>query len=313
MNYLFIPLTIVIILFFMKLSFNVTSSYINKPIPDKLVEDGKRFASYILNDSNSGTSIAVNSAGLAYFLPSLKVIDMLGLNDVHIAHKKVMVKIEETKATGHERHDGAYVLSKKPDYIIFGSASNPRLMFPGDLEIFQDKRFIREYEPVVIRALTGEGWLFVYYRRIKDTPLLPQDYEGLQGSDYMEVMKYAKMMLVNRASYYQNKKDYNQANIEFMKALKISPNDTNILLNLAMSYYYQDMIDNAIDIFKKITSLPVQNVETNSLAYNNLGSLYYKKGLFKEAFSCFSKTLQISPNNDYAKQMLKTIGAKKFS
>ncbi|MEW6104576.1 MAG: hypothetical protein AB1630_12315 [bacterium] len=305
LGYLFIPLTLGIILFFIKLSFGVTSSYIHKPIPDKLVEDGRRFAPYILNDSNRGKSIALNSAGSpAYYLPSFKIIDMLGLNDVHIAHKKVMVKIEETKATGHERYDGAYVLSKKPDYIVFGSISNPRLMFSGDLEIFQDKRFIMDYEPVVIRVLTGEGWLFVYYRRIKDKPLLPSDYEGLAGSDYMEAMKYAKMMLLNKALYYQNKRDYNQAIFEFTKALKISPKDTKVLFNLSMNYYYQNSIDRAKEIFKEIINLPISDIDIYVLSCNNLGSLYYKEGLIKEASSCFLKTLKISPDNAYAKQML---------
>jgi len=279
-------------------------AYINQPIPDRLVVDGKRFAEYLLADSNKGKTIAVNSAGAIPYYFKNTAIDMLGLNDVHIAHTKSTVEIKETKATGHERHDGRYVLSKRPDYIVFGSASNPRLMFPGDLEIFQDERFIRDYEPVIIRALTGEGWLFVYYRRIKDKPLLPEDYENLAGSDYMDVIRYAKMMLVNKGMFYQKDKKYDEAISEFMKILKISPNDTKVLFELGMTYYYKGKEDEAIDIFKRIVKLPIQDVNIHCSSYNNLGSLYYKKGLLKEAFSCFKNSLSLFPNNAYAKNML---------
>jgi tetratricopeptide (TPR) repeat protein len=90
-----------------------------------------------------------------------------------------------------------------------------------------------------------------------------------------------------------------------MKALKISPNDTKVLFELAMAYYYKGKINEAIDIFSQITSFPIQDVNIHQNTYNNLGSLYYKKGLFKEAFSCFSKTIQLNPNNIYAQQMQK--------
>lgn len=306
-RYITIILALALVPIFIKLSFASTLAYLNQPIPDNLVKDGKRFASYLLADSNKGKVIAVNSAGAIPYYFKQTAIDMLGLNDVHIAHTKSTVEIKETKATGHERYDGRYVLSKRPDYIVFGSASNPRLMFPGDLEIFQDERFIRDYEPVIIRALTGEGWLFVYYRRIKDKPLCSEDYENLAGSDYMETIRYAKMMLINKGAYYQKRKEYDEAIFEFMKTLKISPNDTKVLFELGMTYYYKGKPDEAMDRFREITKIPIQDVAIHCSSYNNLGSLYYKKGLLKESYSCFTKTIQLDPNNTYAKQMLSII------
>ncbi|MBU1345223.1 MAG: hypothetical protein KKD66_26735 [Proteobacteria bacterium] len=303
---------LVLIPIFIKLAFASTLAYINQPIPDKLPQDGKRFAEYLLADSNSGKTIAVNSAGALPYYFKNRAIDMLGLNDVHIAHTKSTVKIKEVKATGHERHDGAYVLSKRPDYIIFGSSSNPRLMFPGDLEIFQSKDFIKEYEPVVIRETSGEGWFFVYYRRIKDKPLDPNHYKGLCNYSYMEVLQHAQIMLVNRGSEYVATKEYEKAILEFTKALYISPNDTKTIFSLAMVYYNRGEIEKAIERFEEIGKLPVQDINLHCQTYNNLGSLYYTKKLLGEASSCFKKSLQLDSNNAYAKKMLEAIEQKKF-
>jgi len=306
-KYITIIFALALMPIFIKLAFASTLAYINQPIPDKLVKDGKRFAEYLLADSNKGKTIAVNSAGgIPYYFKN-RAIDMLGLNDVHIAHTKSTVEIKEVKATGHERHDGAYVLSKRPDYIVFGSASNPRLMFPGDLEIFQSKDFIKEYEPVVIRETSGEGWFFVYYRRIKDEPLSPKYYEGLARYNYMQVLQYAQIMLVNRGRYYTELKEYNQAVYEFTKALYISPKEIETLFNLAMAYYNIGETGKAIENFSAIVKLPVEDKKLFCATCNNLGIIYYTNGLFNEALSFFNKTLQFDSSNTYAQKMIKII------
>jgi hypothetical protein len=60
-------------------------------------------------------SLAVNVAGAVPFYSELTTIDMLGLNDVHIAHR-TMPDMGEGLA-GHEKHDAEYVLSKRPTFI----------------------------------------------------------------------------------------------------------------------------------------------------------------------------------------------------
>ena len=306
-KYITIGFTLALMPIFIKLAFASTLAYINQPIPDRLVEDGKRFAEYLLADSNKGKVIAVNSAGaLPYYFKS-RAIDMLGLNDVHIAHTKSTVEIKEAKATGHERHDGAYVLSKRPDYIVFGSSPNPRLMFPGDLQIFQSKDFIKEYEPVVVRERTGEGWFFVYYRRIKEEPLSPKHYEGLADYNYMQVLQHAQIMLASRGQYYTELKEYNQAILEFTKALCISPKEIKTLFNLAIVYYNMGETGKAIENFSAIVKLPVEDKGLFCTSCNNLGSIYYTKGLLNEALSYFNRTLQLEPNNTYAQKMVKMI------
>jgi hypothetical protein len=68
---------------------------------------------------------------------------MLGLNDLHIAHAG---KRNYNLPYGHQAGDGVYVLSKKPDVILFGSiASKAPAGYISDQEIWKSPRFKREY------------------------------------------------------------------------------------------------------------------------------------------------------------------------
>ena len=62
------------------------------------------------------TLVAAQGAGAIAYYSQRPVIDLLGLNDVHIAHVDVP-DMGEGKA-GHEKRDPAYVLSRNPDYIL---------------------------------------------------------------------------------------------------------------------------------------------------------------------------------------------------
>ncbi len=62
------------------------------------------------------TIIAVEAAGAIAYYSRLYVIDGFGLNDLHIAH--LQVADMGTGLAGHEKKDPAYVLDRKPDYIL---------------------------------------------------------------------------------------------------------------------------------------------------------------------------------------------------
>ncbi len=65
-----------------------------------------------LRENGSGITLAVDGAGKAPFLSGLRTIDMLGLNDRHLAHREV-----DFFNPGHNKYDADYVLSRKPDLI----------------------------------------------------------------------------------------------------------------------------------------------------------------------------------------------------
>ena len=94
----------------------------------------------------STTSIAINPAGIIPFYTRFQTIDMLGLNDKHIARKKVD-KLT-TGAIGHLKFDSDYVLSKYPDLIIIGACEL--------LEGAVSKERIVEYYQFIVGAIPGD-------------------------------------------------------------------------------------------------------------------------------------------------------------
>lgn len=113
---------------------------------------GLQVARYIAKDWPKGSLIALNAAGaIPYVNRDKNFIDMLGLNDRTIAHR-VMPDVGASwqKKVGHSKGDGAYVLSRKPDYIIMGSVAGDALpdtpVFASDVELKASAEFRRCYK-----------------------------------------------------------------------------------------------------------------------------------------------------------------------
>jgi arabinofuranosyltransferase len=73
-------------------------------------------ALWLRDNTPPQTVTAALTAGAMAYYSDRTVIDMLGLNDLHIGHLQVET-IGEAVA-GHEKRDPAYVLGRKPDYIL---------------------------------------------------------------------------------------------------------------------------------------------------------------------------------------------------
>jgi hypothetical protein len=63
------------------------------------------------------TLIAVSSIGALPYFADRPIIDMMGLTDVHIG--RLRVEHMGQGAPGHEKGDGAYVLSRRPGVVLF--------------------------------------------------------------------------------------------------------------------------------------------------------------------------------------------------
>jgi hypothetical protein len=94
--------------------------------------------------------IALNTAGSTpYFARGQRFVDMLGLNDAHIARREIdRINVPWQRMPGHSKGDGDYVLSREPDWIILGPAQGApanQPWFLSDLEIVRDPRFRLDY------------------------------------------------------------------------------------------------------------------------------------------------------------------------
>lgn len=84
-----------------------------------------------------GTTIALCPVGALPFHSGLPVVDMLGLNDRHIARVR---PDRRYYYPGHHRHDAGYVLSRQPDLVML--ANGPVVREPMDFPWPS----VREYE-----------------------------------------------------------------------------------------------------------------------------------------------------------------------
>lgn len=117
-----------------------------------------------------GTTLAMGPVGALPYRSELPTLDILGLNDPHIARAEPDLS---TYMPGHMRHDGAYVLSRKPDLILLANApvaDVPDAAFPWESvrhyekDLVADPRFAAEYALVRI-SLGDRKWLLAFVRR----------------------------------------------------------------------------------------------------------------------------------------------------
>jgi arabinofuranosyltransferase len=104
--------------------------------------------------------VAVTAAGCIPYWSALPSLDMLGLNDKHIAKNRP--KDIGGGNLGHEFGDGEYVLSRKPDMIIFSVGTYP--VFRAGLELEKMEKFYDEYKPISISLKERDFISKVYIR-----------------------------------------------------------------------------------------------------------------------------------------------------
>ena len=126
-------------------------------------------------------SIAAVPIGAVGYYSGLRLFDMVGLTDSHIAHRQVPLG---TGWPGHEKHDGPYILSRRPSYLLLGNVrvldepldtDDPEFVRPALAPIREreDDIFVPEltdaYEP---RRVELPGRLHFHFLQRKD--LLPR-------------------------------------------------------------------------------------------------------------------------------------------
>ncbi len=133
-------------------------------------------AKWIENNAPRGALVASTPAGsIAYYLNNHPVIDMLGLNDEHIAHSDGR-HLGRGRA-GHEKGDGKYVLSRSPDYILMGNVAvlpfpldeksmSKKLILKSEKELWADPEFHKKYELHCVRlADSGVFQYFTFFQK----------------------------------------------------------------------------------------------------------------------------------------------------
>jgi len=149
-------------------AFSIFQARSNSDAYDSVKKDliawrGKEVGLWLRYNVAADAVVATNTAGSVPYFSGLSAIDMLGMNDEHIAHCEMPNM--GAGFVGHEKGDGAYVLSRRPDVIIFGSAEGWREpTFPSGLELYDLHKFHELYEFRSVRLPSG-GYLKFYQLR----------------------------------------------------------------------------------------------------------------------------------------------------
>ena len=131
-------------------SLQVSDDKLNPKNEDPASFAGTVIGKYIAEAWPDGSLVALNTAGSTpYYAGRHRYIDMLGLNDSTIAKRKIeKIELPWQRIPGHLKGDGAYVLSRRPDFIIVGPAHGTAAVDPwflSDLELNNDPSFKRDY------------------------------------------------------------------------------------------------------------------------------------------------------------------------
>jgi hypothetical protein len=150
--------------------------------PDAAAFIGTIIGRHLQSTQPAGVLIALNTAGSTpYFAADLNFVDMLGLNDAHIARRSITrFQAPLQHMPGHSKGDGAYVLLRQPDIVITGPAEGwpvARALFLSDLELEQNPAFGDAYRLRRTEIDTREIPGFEQYRATRGGTLVFQYYE----------------------------------------------------------------------------------------------------------------------------------------
>ena len=118
----------------------------------------------------AGASIAVVPIGAVAYYSKLEVRDMLGLTDRHIARRNLSGLGRGW--AGHEKHDGQYVLQRRPTYLLLGNVDvteqprdprkrpfipydNPHI-WAREQDMFATERIFDRYQPRSVQFAPGQ-------------------------------------------------------------------------------------------------------------------------------------------------------------
>lgn len=137
------------------------------------VADREQMGRWLREAMPEDTVIAAVPVGALAYESRLTTIDMLGINDEHIAHRDLSIG---TLAAGHEKYDTSYVLGRSPDIIILIDATTAvparkadyeqlgLNIIPALIDIVATPELWERYEPRVAPAPEG-GWFNVLVRK----------------------------------------------------------------------------------------------------------------------------------------------------
>lgn len=252
----------------------------------------KSLASWLKSNYPADTVIAVNAAGAIPYLTGFKTIDMLGLNDKHIARAKTSLRAVTAGAgpvPGHFKYDGEYVCGLHPDIVIMSSGRSLVASSPREAELVaalnsfdSDRDFLKAcanlYQPNITRLENGR-YRVIY---VKHQPFFDHAtaLENVREKDAaftrgLELLATAQLP---------------EARENFMESMRINPNNPDSYTNIGYTYFDEGRYKDAISMFEDT----LRRFPSHSPALYGLALSAEKIGSTQRAVQLWRQYLDIS-------------------
>jgi Ca-activated chloride channel homolog len=119
----------------------------------------------------------------------------------------------------------------------------------------------------------------------------------------LNVFSQAERKFVRRGNRQYEDKKYQEAEIQYRKALEKSPGSVEADYNLGNSLYRQKQFDAAAQRYKELSGKQ-KNGKTLNNDYYNLGNALYKTGKYQESVDAYKNALRKMPGDMDAKHNL---------
>jgi arabinofuranosyltransferase len=197
-------------------------------------------AKAIKHENGTGSKkllIAATTIGALKYFSGCRVLDMLGLTDRFIAHNPSPIKfISELKTGWKERNYNAqYVLSRKPDYIIFSTNEKPSSF--AERALFIQPGFLKDYLVYPLFVDSSGIAEDVYKRRSEENINLRSSLKQ-NNKDYSPTFVNLYNLFLNQLSREQEDNQLEKINIEFNNLIKISPSYFSEPYRFMAVFYY---------------------------------------------------------------------------
>jgi tetratricopeptide (TPR) repeat protein len=231
-----------------------------------LVEKMKLIATWLKNQqTKTGRPLVVGATtiGAISYYSDVTLIDMLGLTDKEVAHNPQPIAEISSKDVGwrERNYNVEYVLSRKPDYILFSTNIKPSAY--AERGLFTNDEFIRYYYPFV---MTMKEYAFneIIYKR-------KTDEEANMMVQLPKNPNYQKSFinLLTQAMNTQKDKSKLQEALDlYKKAIETGPSGWGLPYQM-MGELYLQMKDNntAAENFKKAIELDDHNILSQFYMY----------------------------------------------
>jgi arabinofuranosyltransferase len=209
----------------------------------------KSLAAWLKSNYPPDTVIAVNAAGAVPYLTGFKTIDMLGLNDKHIARAKSSIRVAAGPVPGHFKYDGEYVCGLRPDIVIMSSGRSLPASSSREAELVaalnsfdSDRDFLKhcadQYQPEVSLLENGRYRVIYTKRRAVSADGTVSAKIGETDPAFargLDLLAQARLP---------------EAREKFMESLRSNPDNPDAYTNIGYTYFDEGRLKEAISTFE---------------------------------------------------------------